>query len=213
MQIHNNNGDYQIGSTIVGMNQNVEITTFDARTLILPKISSRSYSSFEDLVTRQRQGFNGPGIDFSQTDGDETPSTNDKRRKQRSKIAIYATFWNEMPEILGPALMEASNRLAVVVAKRLSLGIYNDNYALTNEQPPQRNSSLEAISNDTVAECKHYRKGFCKCPKEQRLFYIGCNNCNSKISYCGRRNSIRLLRLPKNKSLDCSKAFGFNVQN
>ncbi|GAA0158770.1 hypothetical protein LIER_15713 [Lithospermum erythrorhizon] len=43
MQIHNNNGDYQIELTTVKMNQNVEITTFDARTLILPKVPPCKY--------------------------------------------------------------------------------------------------------------------------------------------------------------------------
>ncbi|GAA0158769.1 hypothetical protein LIER_15712 [Lithospermum erythrorhizon] len=42
----------------------------------IPRASSK--------LNRKKSGFNGPGIDFSQTDGDETPSTNDKRRKQRS---------------------------------------------------------------------------------------------------------------------------------
>ncbi|GAA0183194.1 hypothetical protein LIER_30655 [Lithospermum erythrorhizon] len=115
-----------------------------------------------------------------------------------------------MPEIEGPALIEAANTLSVVIGKRLSLGTYHELATSLKIWPDFRLNQDElqelltaqplSISRGLIAEGdlkiriideinsmtkygEYWVRGFLQISEEdQKLYYIGCNNCNSKIS-------------------------------
>ncbi|GAA0157580.1 hypothetical protein LIER_14820 [Lithospermum erythrorhizon] len=89
------------------------------------------------------------------------------------KILIYVTLWEEMPEIEGPSLIEAANTLSVVIGKCLSLGTYHGDMKI---------HTIDEI-NSMTKYGEYWVRGFLQISEEdQKLYYIRCNNYNSKIS-------------------------------
>ncbi|GAA0167299.1 hypothetical protein LIER_40349 [Lithospermum erythrorhizon] len=102
------------------------------------------------------------------------------------KIPISVTLWEEMPEIESPALIKAANTLSVVIAKRLNMGTHNDQSAtISKEIITGGDKKIVTIAqiNSIARHGDYWIRGLLHISEEnQRLFYIGCSNCNSKIS-------------------------------
>ncbi|GAA0158473.1 hypothetical protein LIER_38660 [Lithospermum erythrorhizon] len=119
------------------------------------EISSGNYSYFEDLLTRERQGFNGPGIDSLEADDDDTPSTNNKRRKRKSVTCreYYMYKLQDRPNDTSYILRFGRLFQQYIVDNYIKIETMRRLDFLKNNQKKTRQEHYQGVINSVIRSC------------------------------------------------------------